>query len=185
VDGTDSNGLHDCGWTDPLGCIGNAGDAARHAVAAAYDSANQWTLSRTCSSGLLRPGSPAYEFVGCGQQNSSKYVASPACSNPSSQGVAASGVNLNFDDPSQPPGPGWEWRGTGPTGSGQGAWYNPSTDQSLRPDLEHLPPIDPHYDYKGPDTGDNSIRLFPGDAVPDIQPLLHLPQIEDLPIEGF
>jgi hypothetical protein len=28
-------------------------------------------------------------------------------------------------DPTQPPGPDWEWRGRGPVGSKRGSWYNP------------------------------------------------------------
>jgi RHS repeat-associated protein len=57
----------------------------------------------------------------------------------------------NFQDPSQAPGPGWAWRGNGPPGSNQGAWYNPETGESLHPDLDHLDPIGPHYDYVAPD----------------------------------
>jgi RHS repeat-associated protein len=54
-------------------------------------------------------------------------------------------------DPAQPPGPGWEWRGSGPPGSPQGNWWNPSTGESLHPNLEHGDPIGPHWDYKDPD----------------------------------
>lgn len=61
------------------------------------------------------------------------------------------GEGPNFTDPSQSPGPGWEWRGSGEPGSSQGSWYNPGTDESLHPDLGHEDPIGPHYDYKGPD----------------------------------
>src|SRR5581483_3558025 len=42
----------------------------------------------------------------------------------------------NFADPSKSPGSGWEWRGSGDPASGKGSWYNPSTDQSLHPDLK-------------------------------------------------
>jgi hypothetical protein len=50
-------------------------------------------------------------------------------------------------DPTQPPGPGWEWMGKGPPGSPEGNWYNPETDESLHPDFSHGEPIGPHYDY--------------------------------------
>jgi RHS repeat-associated protein len=53
----------------------------------------------------------------------------------------------NFEDATQPPGPGWEWKGNGPPGSGEGSWYNPDTKESLYPDLEHPDPYGPHYDY--------------------------------------
>jgi len=39
------------------------------------------------------------------------------------------------DDPAQPPAPGWMWCGKDPPGGIKGAWYNPSTKESLHPDL--------------------------------------------------
>ncbi len=57
----------------------------------------------------------------------------------------------NFRDPSAAPGPGWEWRGSGPPGSDRGAWYNPATRETLHPDLDHPGPIGPHYDWRSPD----------------------------------
>jgi RHS repeat-associated protein len=75
-------------------------------------------------------------------------------------------VYPNYSDPTQPPGPGWEWRGNGPVGSRRGNWYNPETDQSLHPDLNHPPGKAPHYDYYGPDTP--KTPLFPGDPVPEL-----------------
>lgn len=53
--------------------------------------------------------------------------------------------------PSEPPGPGFEWRGNGPRGGREGNWYNPRTGESLHPDLEHPDPLGPHYDWKAPD----------------------------------
>jgi RHS repeat-associated protein len=53
-------------------------------------------------------------------------------------------------DPSRPPGPAWDWRGRGQPGSDRGAWYNPSTGESLHPDPNHPPPIGPHWDYIDP-----------------------------------
>lgn len=56
-------------------------------------------------------------------------------------------------DPTVPPGPGWIWKGQPDSipGDKQGNWYNPATGESLRPDLQHPPGIDPHWDYKAPD----------------------------------
>jgi RHS repeat-associated protein len=65
----------------------------------------------------------------------------------------------NFDDPSQPPSEDWEWRGSGPPGSRQGSWYNPSENESLHPDLEHGPPQGPHYDHV--DKDGKKARLYP------------------------
>jgi YD repeat-containing protein len=53
-------------------------------------------------------------------------------------------------DPSQSPGPDWQWRGPGAPGSEEGAWYNPGTGESLHPDLNHPAPIGPHWDYVDP-----------------------------------
>ena len=53
----------------------------------------------------------------------------------------------NFEDPTVSPGEGWEWRGP----ADKGSWYNPTTGESLRPDLAHADPIGPHWDYKAPD----------------------------------
>ncbi|WP_134218332.1 RHS repeat-associated core domain-containing protein [Pelotomaculum sp. FP] len=62
--------------------------------------------------------------------------------------------------PDQPPGDGWEWRGSGEPGSGNGNWYNPKTGQSLNPDLNHPEPIGPHWDFRARDTK-SKWRLFP------------------------
>lgn len=61
-------------------------------------------------------------------------------------------------DASQPPSKDWEWRGKGAKGSKAGSWYNPKTGESLHPDLDHPPPIGPHWDYKG---SDGEWRIFP------------------------
>jgi RHS repeat-associated protein len=66
----------------------------------------------------------------------------------------------NFADPTQPPGPGWEWRGSGPPSSGKGSWYNPATDESLHPDLSHPEGIDPHYDWRYPGGPPKGSRVF-------------------------
>ncbi len=55
------------------------------------------------------------------------------------------------NNPSKQPGPGYKWRGSGDPSSGKGNWYNPTTDQTLHPDLNHPGPIGPHWDYKAPD----------------------------------
>jgi RHS repeat-associated protein len=69
-------------------------------------------------------------------------------------------------NPSQPPGPGYEWRGRpGSTpGSNEGNWFNPDTTESLRPDLNHPPGVDPHWDYRAP--SGKWYRWFPnGDVI--------------------
>jgi hypothetical protein len=64
-------------------------------------------------------------------------------------------------DPKLPPGPDFEWRGQpgSQPGDPDGSWYNPKTDESLHPDMNHGPPDGPHYDYKAPDG--QQYRWFP------------------------
>jgi len=64
-----------------------------------------------------------------------------------------------FSKPDPPPGAGWEWRGKGPPGSGKGNWYKPETGKSLHPNLEHAPPIGPHWDY-WPGGNGGKVRLY-------------------------
>jgi RHS repeat-associated protein len=59
------------------------------------------------------------------------------------------------DDPTVPPGEGWEKRGRN--------WYNPETGESLHPDLDHGPPHGPHYDWKDPEG--RWWRLYPDGRV--------------------
>jgi hypothetical protein len=50
-------------------------------------------------------------------------------------------------DPTMPPSSDFEWRGKGPPGSSQGRWINQKTGDSLHPDFDHPPPVDPHWDW--------------------------------------
>ncbi len=59
-----------------------------------------------------------------------------------------SGADLG-NDPKQEPEK-FKWRGRGERGSKRGAYYNEETGESLHPDLDHPPPIKPHWDYEGP-----------------------------------
>lgn len=51
------------------------------------------------------------------------------------------------DNPNVIPKEGFEWRGNGTPESGNGGYYNPTTKQTLSPDLNHSEPIGPHWDY--------------------------------------
>jgi len=63
------------------------------------------------------------------------------------------------NDPTQPPGDGFEWRGKPPVGGPKGAWFNPKNGESLHPDLDHPQPVGPHWDYRDP-AGDDW-RIYP------------------------
>lgn len=69
-------------------------------------------------------------------------------------------------NPSTPPS-GYQWRGKPGSlpGSKDGNYYNPKTGESYRPDLNHAPPIGPHWDYR--DAAGRWWRVFPdGTRVP-------------------
>ena len=55
---------------------------------------------------------------------------------------------------------GYQWVGPGKQGSKEGSYLNPKTGEGLRPDLEHAPPIGPHWDYK-PGEGEGFTHRVP------------------------
>lgn len=66
------------------------------------------------------------------------------------------------NDPSRCPDKGFEWKGKGKPGSGQGSWVRgpKGTQESLHPDLAHPDPIGPHWDYESPQFPTGA-RLYP------------------------
>ena len=65
------------------------------------------------------------------------------------------------NDPANPPGPGWSWRGKpgSKPGDKNGNWHNGNTKESLRPDLNHPKPVGRHWDYR--DHNGRWWRIFP------------------------
>jgi regulatory protein len=83
-------------------------------------------------------------------------------------------------EPAKPPGPGWEWKGENPTpGSREGNWYKPETRESLHPEMDHKPPIGPHWDYRAPDG--NWYRWFPDGRM---EPKRTIPPVPATPVPG-
>ncbi|MCB1106853.1 MAG: hypothetical protein KDK76_02010 [Chlamydiia bacterium] len=64
-------------------------------------------------------------------------------------------------DPTKPPAEGFEWKGKGSPESGKGNWVKGEGGQkeTLHPDLNHAPPIKPHWDYTGANFPDGA-RLY-------------------------
>lgn len=64
-------------------------------------------------------------------------------------------------DPTQAP-PGTVWRGQPGSvpGSEKGSYYNPTTGESFRPDLNHDQPIGPHWDYQRRGEPGAGYRIF-------------------------
>ena len=54
----------------------------------------------------------------------------------------------------------WEWKG-----GEKGQWHNSKTGESLRPDLNHKPPIGPHYDYNIKSINTKGWRVFQDGSV--------------------
>ncbi|QIK70249.1 hypothetical protein G7062_08085 [Erysipelothrix sp. HDW6C] len=72
------------------------------------------------------------------------------------------GIKYPGDNPKQSPGAGWEWRGP----EDKGSWFNPSTGETLHPNLNHPMPEGPHWDYI-PYKNGPQYRLYPdGKLVP-------------------
>ncbi|MDL2302571.1 hypothetical protein LJC58_09490, partial [Lachnospiraceae bacterium OttesenSCG-928-D06] len=68
------------------------------------------------------------------------------------------------DDGAVSPGEDWEWRGPDAPGGKKGAWFNPKTDETLKPDLNHDLPIGPHWDYI-PYKNEPQHRIFPDETI--------------------
>ena len=73
-------------------------------------------------------------------------------------------VDYPGDDPTKSPGEDYEWKGKPPVGGDKGSWVNKNTGEQLHPDLNHKPPIGPHWDYK--DIFKNWWRIFKDKITP-------------------
>lgn len=68
------------------------------------------------------------------------------------------------NNPAKAPGENFVWRGkTNNPLDGKGNWYNPITKEKWNSDLNHNPPIGPHWDYT--DSNGNRYRVFPNGRV--------------------
>jgi RHS repeat-associated protein len=78
--------------------------------------------------------------------------------------------DFDFNDPARPPiwpgGRESEWSGPGPIGSKEGAWVNPDNrGQSIKDNLDHRPPIGPHWDLNDRGCRPSRYRCFPDGSV--------------------
>ena len=89
----------------------------------------------------------------------------------SSPSVSSNTVNTpNIKYPGNNPAkcniPDFKWRGSGTPASGRGNFVNMKTGEWLHPDLNHGPPIGPHWDY-GVKGSSQTFRIFPdGNILP-------------------
>ncbi len=79
--------------------------------------------------------------------------------------------DLDWGDPSNPPvgadGQPWPWRGPDDPGGKRGAYVDPNNPGvSTHPDLNHSPPIGPHWDYTDRSKGKKGkVRIFPDGTI--------------------
>jgi len=69
----------------------------------------------------------------------------------SQENIKTPDIKYPGNDPTKSP-EGYEWKGkpNSQPGSKEGSYYNPKTDEVLRPDLGHGDPPGPHWDYRDP-----------------------------------
>lgn len=83
----------------------------------------------------------------------------------------------DFNNPEKSPGEDWEWKGKDglPTkdinGKYPGNWVNKKNGDSLHPDLNHEPPIGPHWDYN------DEWRVFEDGTIKPKKPKVTIPKI--------
>ena len=68
-------------------------------------------------------------------------------------------VTYPGDDPAKSPGDDYEWRGPDQQGGERGGYANKYGKDSWHPNLDHGPPIGPHWDYNDP--FGHKWRIFP------------------------
>jgi RHS repeat-associated protein len=73
----------------------------------------------------------------------------------------------NCGNPASSPGSKFEWKGKGEPGSEEGSWFDPETDEYLRPDFKPSS-HGPHYDYRGEDG--TEYRIYPDGRIEPKQP---------------
>jgi len=73
-------------------------------------------------------------------------------------------ISYPGNDPTKCDISGFEWRGSGSPASGRGNYVNVQTGEWLHPDLNHGPPIGPHWDY-GIRNNPQTFRIFPDGTI--------------------
>jgi len=124
---------------DPSGKVLPLGIAAVEALAAALE----WAAAAMMAA---MAGNAAYDYVSQARTNTPPYKR-PYPGN----------------DPTCPPDKDWTWKGKQPVGGEEGSWHNPTTGESLHPDLNHPDPIPPHWDWIDPNG--EPWRIFPDGTI--------------------
>ena len=144
------------------------GSSTAYGVAALTASSNSRSVKEFCDQGNW--GTVAATAGGAIINGYSGYVASNAKASQNSAASSPSGnssySHLKYpgNDPAKCNQPGFEWRGSGSPASGKGNYVNMSTGEWLHPDLNHGPPIGPHWDY-GVRGSTETVRIFSDGSV--------------------
>ncbi|GAB6188178.1 Calx-beta domain-containing protein [Thermopirellula anaerolimosa] len=128
--------------------------------ASGYDISNQqeldaWERARRAAGGTgALAGTAAGGIYAAGKYAPATFPTAAKAAGLTPASTVAQGAKPAWpgNDPAQAP-LGTKWRGKpGSTpGSDQGNYYNPATGESFHPDLNHPPPVGPHWDYRASD----------------------------------
>lgn len=144
------------------------GSSTAYGVVALTASSNSRSIKEFCDQGSW--STVAATAGGAILNGYSGYVASNAKASQNSAASSPSGnssySHLKYpgNDPAKCNQPGFEWRGSGSPASGKGNYVNMSTGEWLHPDLNHGPPIGPHWDY-GVRGSTETVRIFSDGSV--------------------
>ena len=143
---------------------GAAGGAISHRI-----STGSWSGAGEAALNGMADGALSGSITGAitggikgGMSYTPKTTASPVSSNTAN----TPSIKYPGNDPAKCNIPDFEWRGSGTPASGRGNFVNMKTGEWLHPDLNHGPPIGPHWDY-GVRGSSQTFRIFPdGNILP-------------------
>lgn len=143
---------------------GAAGGAISHRISTgSWDGAGEATLNGMANGALS--GAITGAITG-GIKGGMSYAPKTTTSPVSSNTTNTPSIKYPGNDPARCNNPGFEWRGSGTPASGKGNFVNMKTGEWLHPDLNHGPPIGPHWDY-GIRGSSQTFRIFPdGNILP-------------------
>ena len=125
------------GWRDPTGMRQDPVVAGAVGVGTGVITLPAWVVPALIITAAAGAAFLTYE-----------YVVKPILAKPTGP-LKPPDVTYPGDDPTVAP-EGYEWKGKGPQGSKDGNYARPDPKTSWHPDLNHDPPIGPHWDFKDP-----------------------------------
>jgi len=143
---------------------GAAGGAISHRI-----STGSWSGAGEAALNGMADGALSESITGAitgGIKGGMSYTPKTTTSPVSSNTTNTPSIKYPGNDPAKCNIPDFEWRGSGTPASGRGNFVNMKTGEWLYPDLNHGPPIGPHWDY-GVRGSSQTFRIFPdGNILP-------------------